>query len=141
MLIRVAAPPKTAFNQNRPISDLIKSQVEHLKHLEERLPAEQRSTIPEGAIVTEADAARYIAAMTAVLKGDTAVAQTPAIPKVRSIRTPVKKATKKSAKKAPGTGRKLAIAASASPDKKKTATLTKTKTAKKKETSRGRKKK
>lgn len=138
MLIRVAAPPKTAFNQNRPISDLIKSQVEHLKHLEERLPAEQRSLLPEGAIVTEADAARYIAAMTAVLKGDTAAVQTPATPKVQSIRTPVKKATKKSAKAA-GAGRKLAIAASTSPGKKKTATFAKT--AKKKETSRGRKKK
>jgi hypothetical protein len=140
MLIRVAAPPKTAFNQNRPISDLIKSQVEHLKHLEERLPAEQRSTIPAGAIITEADAARYIAAMTAVLKGETAVAQTPATPKVRSIRTPVKKATKKSAKKTAGAGNKLAIAASASSGKKKTATPAKATTAKKQETSRGRKK-
>ena len=65
--IAVPSPPKAAFNKHRPMSDLIKKQVEHFKHVEERLPAEVRSTLPKHAIRTEDDAARYIAPMTRLL--------------------------------------------------------------------------
>lgn len=134
MLIRVGAPPKTAFNQDRPISDLIRSQVEHLKHVEERLTAEQRRTIPTGEIKTEAEAARYIAAMTAVLQsGARAEEVNQTSPKVENIRKPLKKAPKRSGTKAPAPSRKLALAASATGSKKKSAKSSKktTKEAKK----------
>jgi hypothetical protein len=122
MIIRVGAPPKSAFNQDRPISDLIRSQVEHLKHVEERLTPEQRSTIPSGEIKTEAEAAKYIAAITAVLQSGARVEQLSEVtPKVESIRKPLRKAPKKQLKKAPAAGHKLALAASAGGSKKKSA--------------------
>lgn len=63
--ILVPAPAKEAFRKLRPISDLIKAQVSHFKHLEEKLPQAVRRTLPQHSIVTEDDAARYIASMTA----------------------------------------------------------------------------
>ena len=65
--IVVPAPPKEAFNKNRRMSDLIKKQVEHFKHLEYKFSPEQRAKIPQHAIATEDEAARYIAAMTRLL--------------------------------------------------------------------------
>ena len=66
--IQVLSTPKTAFNKNRRISDLIRAQIQHLKHLEDKLPAEMREQIPQHPIVTENDAARYIAPMTRLLR-------------------------------------------------------------------------
>jgi hypothetical protein len=66
-VINVPAPPKEAFNKHRRISDLIKAQVKHLKHVEEKMPADVKAALPQHAIVTENDAAMYIAAMTRVL--------------------------------------------------------------------------
>ena len=63
-VIHVPGPPKEAFNKNRPISDLIRAQVNHLKHLEANLPADVRQQLPQHEITTEDDAARYIGAMT-----------------------------------------------------------------------------
>ena len=42
--ILVPGPPKEAFRKLRPVSDLIRSQVNHFKHLEAKLPAEVRNT-------------------------------------------------------------------------------------------------
>jgi hypothetical protein len=67
--IHVPRPPKEAFNKDRPVSDLIRSQVEHFQHLESKLPASVREAIPQQRVTTEGDAARYIAAMTHVLLG------------------------------------------------------------------------
>jgi hypothetical protein len=66
--ILVPAPAKEAFRKLRPISDLIKAQVSHFKHLEEKLPQAVRRTCPQHSIVTEDDAARYIASMTAYFR-------------------------------------------------------------------------
>src|SRR5438876_279386 len=41
-VVHVPPPPKEAFHKGRPISDLIKAQVDHFKHLEEKLSAEER---------------------------------------------------------------------------------------------------
>jgi hypothetical protein len=82
--ILVAKPPKEAFNKFRPLSDLIRSQINHLKHLEEKLPAAVRATLPQHAIVTEDDAARYIAPMTAYLRSQTRPA-----PEIRKQPTPI----------------------------------------------------
>ena len=74
--IRVPAPPKQAFNKHRRVSDLIRKQVHHFKHLEPKLPEHLRSALPQHPIVTEDDAARYIAPMTALLlSGSLAVPQ------------------------------------------------------------------
>jgi hypothetical protein len=62
--IHVPRPPSQAFNKNRRVSDLIRAQTNHLKHVEEKLSPSLRQQIPQHAIVTEADAASYIAAMT-----------------------------------------------------------------------------
>jgi len=66
--IHVPPTPSQAFNKNRRISDLIRAQVQHLKHLENKLPAEVRQQLPQHPIVTEDDAARYIAPMTRLLR-------------------------------------------------------------------------
>jgi hypothetical protein len=79
--IRVPAPPKTAFNKQRPMSDLIKWQVRHFKHLEQKLPPESRAALPQHHIITEADAARYIAPMTALLRSRSRIAAIPAAAK------------------------------------------------------------
>lgn len=65
--IRVPGPPKAAFNKQRPMSDLIKAQISHFKHLEHKLPPESRTAIPQHRIITEDDAARYIAPMSKLL--------------------------------------------------------------------------
>jgi hypothetical protein len=72
--ILVPGPPKEAFKKLRLVSDLVKSQVKHFKHLEQKLPAAARATLPQHAIVTEDDAARYIAPMTAFLRSRVAPA-------------------------------------------------------------------
>ena len=84
--IHVPATPARAFNKNRPISDLIRAQINHLKHLEEKLSADARQQIPQHAIVSEADAAEYIAAMTQLLRSQaspsaTAAPVAPPVPK------------------------------------------------------------
>lgn len=85
--IRVPAPAKAAFNKQRPMSDLIKWQVRHFKHLEQKLAPEHRSKLPQHRIITEDDAARYIAPMTALLRSRivpapaTAVVQMPSHPR------------------------------------------------------------
>jgi hypothetical protein len=66
--IRVPRPPKAAFNKQRPMSDLIKAQIKHFKHLEHKLPPEHRAALPQHHIITEEDAARYIAPMTSLLR-------------------------------------------------------------------------
>ncbi len=73
--IQVPGPPPEAFNKNRPVSDLIRAQVNHFKHLEYKLSDEQRQGIPQHGITTESDAAQYIAAMTGLMLSQPAAAQ------------------------------------------------------------------
>lgn len=75
--ILVPGPPKAAFNKNRRMSDLIRKQIEHFKHLEEKLPPEVRATLPQHNLITEDDAARYIGPMTRLLRSRGAAAATP----------------------------------------------------------------
>jgi hypothetical protein len=80
--IRVPKPPSQAFRKNRRVSDLIRAQTNHLKHVEEKLPPSLRQQIPQHAIVTEADAASYIGAMTRLFHtlGDASVTPAPQQP-------------------------------------------------------------
>lgn len=92
--ILVPSPPREAFNKNRPISDLIRKQVEHFKHIEEKLPQDIRAMLPQLSIVTESDAARYISAMTGYLltRPVTKIPQTPNLQTPKKI-APVKSPT------------------------------------------------
>jgi hypothetical protein len=59
-LIHVPRPPRSAYNPDRPVSSLLKSQMEHLHEAEKRLPLRYRSDVYVNAIQTEGEAARYI---------------------------------------------------------------------------------
>lgn len=88
MEIRVPRPPKESFNKQRLVSDLIRKQVEHFRHVESKLPAAQRAELPQGHIRTEQEAARYIAAMTQILLAKSAPAtHSPAAPIVMPARS------------------------------------------------------
>jgi hypothetical protein len=65
--ITIPSVPREAFNKHRLISDLVRKQVEHFKHIEHKLPADVRAKLPQDAIATEDEAARYISAMTSYL--------------------------------------------------------------------------
>src|SRR3954468_7264660 len=67
-IIHVPPPSKEAFHKGRPMSDLIKAQIKHFKHVEEKLYPEQREKIPQHRITTENEAALYITAMTRMLR-------------------------------------------------------------------------
>jgi hypothetical protein len=56
--------PPSAFDPNRPISSLLKTQVEHFHEAEKRLPSRYHSEIYVNAIKTEDEAAKYIRAVT-----------------------------------------------------------------------------
>jgi hypothetical protein len=100
-VISVPPTPKAAFHKGRPMSDLIKAQIRHFKHVEEKLSHQQRERIPQHRITTENEAAVYIAAMTRLLRSGVGVAK----PKIVPI------TAKKSSPRKPAKG--LAIAASA----------------------------
>jgi ArsR family metal-binding transcriptional regulator len=67
-LIHVPRPPKNAMNPNRPVSALLKTQIEHLHEAERRLPLRYRSKIYVNAIKTEAEAAAYISSVTEAIR-------------------------------------------------------------------------
>ena len=60
ILIRVPKPPKSAYDPGRPMSSLLKSQIEHLREAESKLPLHYRSDVYVKAIKTEGEAAKYI---------------------------------------------------------------------------------
>lgn len=64
VVIKVPTPPQNAADPNRPISSLLKAQVEHLYAAEKRLPSRYRSEIYVNAIRTEGEAANYIREVT-----------------------------------------------------------------------------
>jgi hypothetical protein len=124
--IRVPRPSKAAFNKQRPMSDLIKAQIRHFKHLEHKLPPEHRAALPQHHIITEDDAARYIAPMTRLLRSRRAPAAA-----VTPFATPAVR------KPAPARRTKgLSIAATADPSGTKSAARPVSRTKKKSSTKR-----
>ena len=120
--VLIHSVPREAFNKHRPISDLVAKQVEHFKHIEEKLPPDVREKLPQHEIVTENDAARYISAITNYLLSRPA-AKTRQLPKhIAEIERPAQ------GRPSPP----LAMAAAAAPAQKKSAA--KKKSASKKET-------
>ena len=63
-LIHVPKPPDSAMNPDRPVSSLLKTQIEHLHKAEKRLPRHHLTEIYVNAIKTEGEAAAYIRAVT-----------------------------------------------------------------------------
>jgi hypothetical protein len=124
--ILIPSVPREAFNKHRLISDLVKKQVEHFKHIEEKLPQDVRAKIPQDAVATEAEAARYISAMTSYLLSRPRPKQV--TKKVVAIKPPTPQLPTPS----------IALAAAAAPAPKKSATKkklpAKKKSAPKKET-------
>ena len=100
--IFVPAPPHSAYNPNRRVSDLLLSQVKHFQHVE--LKRGDLGIDPQIArnVYTEGGAALYIAAVTKALRGVSRVVQ---LPKLTVMQSP------RPAKKSPTQG--LALAASA----------------------------
>jgi hypothetical protein len=66
-----------SLNKNRPISLLIREQVEHLHDVELTLPPEEQTGIDTSTITTEIEAARYIAAVTSRLHPEAATTPPP----------------------------------------------------------------
>jgi len=66
VLIHVPKPPKDAYNPDRPMGSLLKSQVDHMREAESKLPLRYRHEIETyvRAVRTEGEAARYIRAVT-----------------------------------------------------------------------------
>jgi hypothetical protein len=65
--IPVPAPPKTAFNKNRPVSDLLVAQLKHFQHIEQKRGIQLDPALKRD-IDTEGGAARYIASMTRAIR-------------------------------------------------------------------------
>jgi hypothetical protein len=67
-IIKVPRPPRSASDPDRPISSLLKTQIEHLHEADKRLPLRYRTEIYVNAIKTEAEAARYIREVTEAIR-------------------------------------------------------------------------
>jgi hypothetical protein len=63
-LIRVSRPPESAFNPDRPISNLLKAQIQHFHVAHRNLPNRYQTDIYVNAIKTEREAAEYIRQVT-----------------------------------------------------------------------------
>lgn len=72
--VRIIPVPKASFNKNRPISDLLEGQLQHFRHLEQKLDLGLDPALARNAH-TEDGCARYIAAMTQALRGEAAPAK------------------------------------------------------------------
>lgn len=85
--IRVPRPPQQAFNKNRPVSDLLKAQIKHFQHLEDKLHPDMRSSMPAHELTTESAAARYIAHMTETLRSESLARSLPQPRRIRTVTT------------------------------------------------------
>ncbi len=72
--IEVPAPPRSAYNPNRRVSDLLLGQLSHFQHLEQKHEGLKIDPALGRDIHTEAGAARYIAAITRALRGEASAA-------------------------------------------------------------------
>jgi hypothetical protein len=117
-IIRVPAPSPQAFRKNRPISDLVKSQIRHFQHLEHKLQLNLPTKFSPQDLTTEAAAAQYISEMTTALRGP-AVEVPPAIPAASRQKPDTTPATRPRPKAARHP-RETSAAAAAAPKARKT---------------------
>ena len=67
-IVKVIGAPRASFNKHRRISDLVRTQVQHFKHLAHTMGPEAHEEIPHHAVMTEHDAAVFIHAMTGLVR-------------------------------------------------------------------------
>jgi hypothetical protein len=67
--VKVPRPAPGSFHKHRPVSDLLKRQIEHFREAERQLPAEQQTGVDIKSIRLEHEAAAYIGKVTAALQG------------------------------------------------------------------------
>jgi hypothetical protein len=86
--ILVPAPPRSAYNQSRRVSDLLFSQLKHFQHVAQKHGALGIPADLERDMYTEGGAARYIAAVTNALRGTVPVqpADVVAVPAPRPLK-------------------------------------------------------
>lgn len=118
--IRVPGPPPQAFQKNRPISDLVKSQIKHFQHLEHKLQLNLPTKFSPQALTTESTAAQYIAEITTALcNRSLATPQAPApirvVPSPKSDSPSAPISVPKSIRKSTRQSQGISIAASAAP--------------------------
>ena len=66
-VVPIPKRPHAAFNPNRPVSSLLKTQILHLREAEKKFPPQCHSNIYINAIKTEGEAAEYIRRVTTTL--------------------------------------------------------------------------
>jgi hypothetical protein len=120
--IRVPGPSPQAFRKNRPISDLVKSQIKHFQHLEHKLQLTLPTKFSSHDLTTESAAAQYIAEITTALCNRTPVGQqapTPirVVPSPKPDSTPAPRPVPKSIRKSTRQSQGISVAASATPKK------------------------
>ena len=94
--ILVPAPPKSAFNKNRPVSDLLSGQLKHFQHVEHKhgIAIDRASSAD---LHTEAGAASYILRMTQAIRSQSRSksSRTAIVPSVKKGSKPVSKVDRK----------------------------------------------
>src|SRR5215471_2887537 len=106
--VKVPRPAPGSFHKHRPISDLLKTQIEHFHEVEMTWPEEKRTGTDCHSIKTEHEAAAYLKKMTAILHGNvqpTPPAKVQQIPPAKQDATPAKAGrARKTTGKAKGRG-------------------------------------
>lgn len=67
-VIRIPKTPSDAYNNNRAVSSLLRTQILHLREAEKIFPPQHHSGIYINAIKTEGQAAEYIRHVTATIR-------------------------------------------------------------------------
>ena len=81
--------PKNAWNPDRPMSSLLKWQIEHLHAAEMRMPSRYRTEIYVNALRTEGEAANYIQAVTEAIHRAHADAEAAKVRAKNKVRRPI----------------------------------------------------
>ncbi|HTS36607.1 MAG TPA: hypothetical protein VMH04_13110 [Candidatus Solibacter sp.] len=88
-LLPMPKPSKNAWNPDRPMSSLLKWQVEHLHAAEMRMPLRYHTEIYVNALRSEGDAAHYIQAVTEAIHRAHADFEAAKVKPIRRGRKPV----------------------------------------------------
>jgi hypothetical protein len=88
---------KAAYNHDRPISGLIRTQLHHLHIAEQHLPPKVRTNVNINDLLTERQASAYIARVTALLhqRGESEKPKTASKKKTKTVKKSIGKASKK----------------------------------------------
>ena len=85
--IVVPAPPKSSFNKNRRVSDLLLAQVKHFQHVAHK-QGMQIDPALESDLASEASVARYIARVTREMRAQARPSGLALVPPTRAVSAP-----------------------------------------------------